>query len=337
MYLVFDVGGTFIKYALMDLKGKIYEKHKVPTPFQEGETDKHGKEVTPYTVDPEEGIEAFLNQIDIIYGTYSKEYQITGIAMSLPGQINVNQGIVYGGGGLPYLDRVPLGNLISRRCDNIPVALENDGKCAALAEVWIGNAKDCKDACVLVFGTGVGGAVVIDRKIHHGVGMLAGEMSFIADGIKMEDLDDLRPLEDVKEEDDYQFPNCLWTQQSSVLALRRHVAKAKGMRWQDINGEQIYEMAENGDTEVQQILEEMYFNIAWHCCNLYIVLAPEIILIGGGISEQPKFFEGVVKYVTKLRRMSHIYSRMKIDLCKFGNDSNLLGALYNFMQKYNLV
>lgn len=36
MYLVFDVGGTFIKYALMDQKGKIYEKYKVPTPFQDG-------------------------------------------------------------------------------------------------------------------------------------------------------------------------------------------------------------------------------------------------------------------------------------------------------------
>lgn len=124
MYLVFDVGGTFIKYALMDQKGKIYEKYKVPTPFQDGKVDDNGDEITPYTVKTEDGIAAFLEQIDIIYGKYSKEYQITGIAMSLPGQVNVNQGIVYGGGSLPYLDRVPLGNLISRRCGNVPVALE---------------------------------------------------------------------------------------------------------------------------------------------------------------------------------------------------------------------
>ena len=178
MYLVFDVGGTFIKYAFMDQKGKIYEKYKVPTPFQDGKVDDNGDEITPYTVKTEDGIAAFLEQIDIIYGKYSKEYQITGIAMSLPGQVNVNQGIVYGGGSLPYLDRVPLGNLISRRCGNVPVALENDAKCAALAEVWIGNAKDCKDACVLVFGTGIGGGIIIDRKVRHGVGMIAGEMSF---------------------------------------------------------------------------------------------------------------------------------------------------------------
>ena len=99
MYLVFDVGGTFIKYALMDQKGKIYEKYKVPTPFQDGKVDDNGDEITPYTVKTEDGIAAFLEQIDIIYGKYSKEYQITGIAMSLPGQVNVNQGIVYGGRG----------------------------------------------------------------------------------------------------------------------------------------------------------------------------------------------------------------------------------------------
>ena len=108
------------------------------------------------------------------------------------------------------------------------------------------------------------------------------------------------------------------------------------MDWKNISGEQIYEMAET-DSEVQDILEDVYFNIAWHCCNLYITLAPEIILIGGGITAQPKFLEGIVKYVTKLRRLSYIYDRMKIDLCKFGNDSNLLGALFNFLQKYNLA
>ena len=76
MYLVFDVGGTFIKYALMDQKGKIYEKYKVPTPFQDGKVDDNGDEITPYTVKTEDGIAAFLEQIDIIYGKYSKEYQI---------------------------------------------------------------------------------------------------------------------------------------------------------------------------------------------------------------------------------------------------------------------
>ena len=232
---------------------------------------------------------------------------------------------------------VTLGNLISRRCGNVPVALENDAKCAALAEVWIGNAKDCKDACVLVFGTGIGGGIIIDRKVRHGVGMIAGEMSFLYDGLPIEDVDKIRPLEEINSKQGGELPDpCIWTQQASVQALRRKVAKAKGLKWQEVNGEDIYEMAET-DPEIQDILERMYYNIAWHCCNLYITLAPEIILIGGGISAQPKFMEGIIKYTSKLRRLSYIYERMKIDLCKFGNDSNLIGALFNFMQKYDLA
>ena len=335
MYLIFDVGGTFVKYAIMDRKGVIKDKDKTPTPYR-FEVDKETNEkITPNTIAPEVGVETFLNLIDRIYKDYKKKYQIEGIAISLPGQVNVEHGIVYGGGALPYLDRAPLGNLISNRCDNVPVALENDGKCAALAEVWIGNASDCKDACVLVFGTGVGGGIVINRKVHHGVGMIAGELSFIYDGIKRSDLAEIKPLNAPRDKD-FKIPTVLWTQRSSVMALCFQVAEAKNMNFNDLNGQVIYEMAENGDEVVQDILEEMYFNIATHCCNLYITLAPEIILIGGGISAQPKFFEGIVRYVTKLRQLSPIYDRMKIDLCKFENDSNLIGALFNFLQKYNL-
>lgn len=331
MYLVFDVGGTFVKYAIMTEKGEIIEKHKVPTP-------NHGTEeepMKPYSMDPEEAIENFLNEIEIIYGAYSKKYDIEGIAMGLPGQINVEHGIVYGGGGLPYLNKAPLGDLISRRCDSVPVALENDGKCAALSEVWLGNASDCKDACVLVFGTGVGGGIVIDRKIHHGVGMIAGEMSFIYDGLQKDHLDMLIPFEERPNSKDFRLPLCLWTMHASVHSLRRRVGDVKGIPWQNVTGEEIYDMAESGDEEVINILDDMYFNIAWHCCNLYITLAPEIILIGGGISAQPKFFEGIVKYVNKMRRISHVYDRMKLSTCKFGNDSNLIGALFNFLQKYD--
>lgn len=330
MYLVFDVGGTFIKYAIMTEQGEILEKHKVPTPNQG--TDE--EPMRPYVMDPEEGVENFLNQIEIIYGSCAKRFEIEGIAMGLPGQINVEHGIVYGGGGLPYLNKVPLGDLISRRCDNMPVALENDGKCAALSEVWLGNARDCKDACVLVFGTGVGGGIVIDRKIHHGVGMIAGEMSYIYDGLKKEDVDMLLPLEDRDDSKDYRLPVCLWTMHASVLSLRRRVADIKGISWQSVSGEDIYAMADQGDEEIIKVLDDMYFNIAWHCCNLFITLAPEIILIGGGISAQPKFFEGIVKYVNKMRRISHVYDRMKLSTCKFGNDSNLIGALFNFLQKF---
>ena len=134
MYLVFDLGGTFIKYAVITETGEIKTKSKIPTPAKVGDT-----------------LENLLEALDGVYNQVYEEYKPEGIAMSLPGQIDVDNGIVYGGGRLTYLHEVNLGKLLSERFGNIPVALENDGKCAALAEIWLGNAKDCNDACVVVF------------------------------------------------------------------------------------------------------------------------------------------------------------------------------------------
>lgn len=318
MFLVFDVGGTYIKYAIMTREGKIVEKDKFPTTNQPGQ-----------------GVDDFVNAIGGIYDTYCAKEDIEGIAIDLPGQVDVEQGIVYGGGGLPFLDQIPVAELISKRCGGIRVSLENDGKCAALSEIWLGNAKDCKNACVLVFGTGIAGGIVINRRIHHGQGMAAGEMSYLYESVTMEDLPKIHNLEaTMRGEAPRDLPRCLWTMDGSVTAIRKRIAAEKEMNYHDVRGEDIYQWAEEGDRFVIDTLEHWYLDIAKHCCNMHVMLAPDIILLGGGVSAQPAFIEGVVRYAKLLAGMSDIYDTMRIGLCKFGNDSNLIGSLYNFMQIY---
>ncbi len=319
MFLVFDVGGTFIKHAIMSREGDILEKGKFPTPNRKGQ-----------------GMEDFLSDIQGIYDKFKTQYDIEGIAMDLPGQVDVDHGIVYGGGALPYLDKQKVAEMISSRCEDIRVSLENDGKCAALSEIWLGNASDCKDACVFVFGTGIAGGIVINRRIHRGQGMVAGEVSYLYENVTIEDLPKLQILADIfhGKEIKEEVPHFLWTMDCSVMGLRRNIAAKKGLNFEDVHGEQIYEWAEEGDPVAVDMLERFYFDIAKHCCNIHLMLAPEVILLGGGISAQPAFIEGVRKYAEKLSQIENIYDKLKIGLCKFGNDSNLIGALYNFLQKY---
>ena len=78
--------------------------------------------------------------------------------------------------------------VLSKRCDGINVSVENDGKSAALSEVWLGNAKNVNDAVVYVFGSGIGGAIVKDRKIHRGNRLIAGEVSNLITHYTKEDL-----------------------------------------------------------------------------------------------------------------------------------------------------
>lgn len=328
MYLVIDIGGTFIKNCVMSRDGEIVDKgDSIPTPYSIGHGD--------CTVS--QGVDAFMDTIDGIYRGFKDIYDISGIALSMPGQIDVDNGIVYGGGALPYLDEQRLGDLISERCDGLNVAIENDGKCAALAEVWKGNAKELKDVVVIVFGTGIGGGIVIDRKILHGRGMVAGEMSYLFENITRDNFYALVPLEENLKNNrgGFELPkDSTWSMQASVMSVCRKVAEAKNLPVDKVDGKLMYELDAEGDKDVHEILESWYLNIAKHCMNMHVLLAPDIILLGGGISAQPKFIEGVKKYVRILSKFSIIYNEMNIGLCRFGNDSNLIGALFNYLQKY---
>lgn len=320
MYLVIDVGGTYIKYAKMTVDGDIADKGKIFTPCS-----------------PDDGLEDFVNVIEGIYRQYKASDTIEGIAMDLPGQIDVENGIVYGGGALKYLDEVRLQDILMSRCDNIPVSLENDGKSAALAEVWKGNAKNANNACVIVFGTGVGGGIVINRKIHRGKNMLAGELSYFLGNMTRDDLKSIRAVEETRSlyeifDEDYFIMSSL----VSTSALCYHVAKKKKLDVNSVNGELIYKWLKSGDNEVEEILEDFYFEIAKMCCSLYITIEPEIILLGGGISAEPLFLEGVKKYINNIKGITKVLDELKIDKCKYLNDSNLYGALYNFKLKYGV-
>ncbi len=322
MYLVFDVGATFIKYALMTAEGEIIEKNKIKTPMED-----------------DDRVEDFVAAVGKVFDEYKKNETICGIAMGLPGQIDVKKGIVYNGGGLRYLHEKNVQQLLEDRCDNTPVSLENDGKCAALAEVWKGNAKDVKDACVLVFGTGIGGALIKDRKVIHGKHLLAGELSYAMESMTREELENLPEGEGLMEQENLinmveKYPYT-WSPKSSTYYLCYWVAKKKGLSPDEVTGEKIYQWEEEGDADTIEVLEETYFSIAKYCISLYVIFDPEVILIGGGISAQPKFVQGIQKYVEKLKKLSNVYKDIKIDSCKYLNDSNLLGALYNFKQKYS--
>ncbi len=319
MYLVFDIGGTFVKYAIMNSKGKIIEKSKAPTKEMNGES-----------------LDDLVISLAGVYKQFKDSYDIEGIAMSLPGQIDVEKGIVYGGGAIKYVDGAPLGELLSKQCDDKRVSLENDGKCAALAEIWNGNAKGCKDACVMVFGTGIGGGIVADGKVLHGKNLLAGELSYGLDRVSRADIPDFKPLESIGDVDKsyYEVPY-MWSTYNSTRAFCGRVARAKNLPFDSVDGEQIYKWVEDGDELVKEMLEDYYFDIAKYCLTLYVILNPEIILIGGGICAQPAFIEGIKRYVDKLKVLSVVYSGLKVDVCMHKNDSNLLGALYNYKQLFD--
>ncbi|WP_296879390.1 ROK family protein, partial [Thomasclavelia sp.] len=94
--LVIDVGGTFIKYGLINKKCQLTKKGKIKTPY--------------------ESKEHFLKTLQNIYLSYNKD-NIIGIALSVPGKIDVDRGIMITSGALVYLKGLELAKELSIRCD----------------------------------------------------------------------------------------------------------------------------------------------------------------------------------------------------------------------------
>lgn len=293
--LVFDVGASAIKYALMDDDAHIYEK---------------GKEVTPH-----DNLEHFLIILKSIYEKYQTE--IDGIALSLPGTVDSLHGQIYAPGGLTYNENI---NLVEkmRSFTSLPIAIENDGKSAALAEVWKGNLKGCQDGIVIVVGSGLGGGIIKDGKLWKGQHLFAGEFSYVYQG------------------EGTSFMENAWAVKGSTSALVKDVACRKNLDLAQLDGYRIFQLIEELDQDACAALQSLAKNLAIGIYNLQCILDPEKILIGGGISQQPILIEKIKE------ELNQIYDKIPFDIphaqienCCYYNDSNMIGALYNFLVMYH--
>lgn len=294
MYLVFDVGGTHSKYALMDEKAKIIEKGK----FDTVRTNR----------------EDFVKSLENIVDKYKD--QTSGIGLSMPGFIDSEKGFMVNGGSLSYIKNWPIVDELSKRFGKV-VTVENDARCAALAEYWQGNLKAYKNSVTLVLGTGIGGAIMIDGKIYRGSDLVAGELSFILTNIMAE-----RKMENSM---------CAI---ASVPQMVGKVVERLNLSKENANGEYVFSLAENGDEIALEEIRAYLSIIAFLIYNLNLVLNPEIFAIGGGISRQE------LTHTILKEELEKIYYSMGLDLkvpkvinCKFFNDANLIGALYKHIQK----
>lgn len=295
-YLVFDWGGTFMKYALMDEEANILKKDKVVSP---------GKKDTE---------ESFFAVIDAIVEKYPG---IDGIAISSPGIIDSEKGIIDVVGVFPYLQKLPLTEKFEKRY-GIRTSIENDGKAAALAEVWKGNLSDVKDGAVFLIGTSIGGGIVLDGKLRRGKDFFAGEYSSMCVNI---------------------------AQPSSSSSYVAHlgtsglIEKVMGYMELDekIDGEQAFTLMNAGEPNALKALKEYTDDLAITIFSINVLLDVEKIVIGGGISQQPILLEYLKQSIQDIRTYHPDFlgginlPLPQVEPCRFYNDANLIGALYHFL------
>lgn len=298
MYLVIDIGGTFAKYACMNSAGHIITKNKKRTPRTNLSDFKH----LLFSIIEEQEVQ-----------------KLKGIAISCPGTVDVETGTIYFGGSLPFLHEVNLTKIIHDKY-GVKATIENDAKCAALAELWLGSVKGKKDSVVLVLGSGVGGGIIINGKLHRGINLSAGEVSFVMDKINL-----------TTSKASFFGYHC------SAVEMIRQIADLKQLKDQT-DGEAVFDLINKHDIEASAIFDQYCLHLAVQILNLQYILDPELFAIGGGISAQPVLIERIQWALEEIKKKNPIHNaNPQIVVCKFQNDANLYGALYHFFIRTNTI
>lgn len=160
MIAVIDIGGTQIKYGVMD--------KSLQTLLPMGKLDTQTKE-TNFSM---------LDRLDLVIEMILKEYPLEGLAISTAGTVNPATGeILYANANIPNYKGTQLKKALETKY-NLPCEVENDVNCALLGEVYFGNSRGVESALMLTIGTGVGGAVFINEGIYHGFSFSAGEIGY---------------------------------------------------------------------------------------------------------------------------------------------------------------
>ncbi len=151
-YLVFDIGGTFVKYAIIDNTFKIHEKNKFSNQLE---------------ID----INLLKDEISKIYKKYQE--QINGVAISSFGVINKQHNTIFWSGMKKYNYRnFDFKNIFNKH----PFYVENDVNCALIGEKYFGSLKNISNAIMITLGTGIGGAILINNQLYCGDNLFAGEV-----------------------------------------------------------------------------------------------------------------------------------------------------------------
>lgn len=308
-YCGIDLGGTKIAAGIVDENGTVIMKDSVPT----------GR-----TREPEE----IINDMCALITKLMKDAGISkddihSIGIGTPGIPDRKNGIIVYSCNI-NLNNVNIRNEIQKHI-NVPVYLENDANCAAIAESVAGAAKTAEDSVTITIGTGIGGGVIISNRILTGFNGAGGELGHIV-------------LELDGEQCTCGRKGC-WEVFSSATALirqTRRAAKANphskivGLVAGDldkIDAKTAFDAARLGDETAVRVIDRYIDNLADGLANIINIFQPEVIVIGGGVSKEGENLLEPLRQKMKGRTYGSSWiQNTRIVAAQMGNDAGIVGA-----------
>lgn len=322
--LVFDIGGTAIKYGICE-NGQLTDTSEVPTQAQLG--GRHIMDTVIELIERENsrktpnqacsgGVSPAAGQASIGSGRSKASachnlragFHFDGIGVSTAGQVNSEEGsIIYANENIPDYTGFQIRRELESRF-HVPVAVENDVNSAAIGEAVYGGAKDIPSFLCLTYGTGIGGAIVENGAIYHGSGYSAAEFGSIVTHA------------DAKIAGRTFMDGC-YERYASAAAL---VNAAMNYDPRLSDGRKIFSAL--NDPRVMQILDSWINEVLCGLSSLIHIFNPSCVILGGGIMSQPLIFEKIAA-----RRRHFImpsFDHVQIRPALLGNRAGMLGIYY---------
>ncbi|MFJ6213902.1 ROK family glucokinase [Streptomyces sp. NPDC092296] len=300
-----DVGGTKIAAGVVDESGRILGRTRVPTP-----------------ADPQWAVDAIAQAVRELKEQYP---DVSAVGVGAPGYINRERSTVILAPNIDW-ENEPLKTRIEE-LTGLETVVENDANCAAWAEFRFGAAADHTDMVLITVGTGIGGGIVLDGRLHRGRFGVAGEighLNMIPDGLAC---------------------GCgghgCWEQYASGRALRRYgrekaaadpVAGKRMLELNDgvaetIRGIHITEAAEAGDPLALECYDDVADWLGRGMADLAALFDPAVFVLGGGVSDAGRLLlDPVSKAFGKYLTGGVHRPRAEVVLASMGSAAGIAGA-----------
>ena len=302
LYIGIDVGGTAIKGAVIGDDGKLYGEGSVPTVCGEG----------------------IVNGIVTLCNRLMKDNKVEGIGIGCAGVIDSAEGKVILAKNLA-LENFPLVKLVKEKID-LPVKITNDANAAALGEAKFGAGKNYNSSILVTLGTGVGGGIVIDKKLFEGNKSAGAEIGHMV-------------IERGGEPCSCGRRGC-FEAYSSATALKRMTKRAMeddagSAMWtkytsETVTGKTAFEFKDT-DRTAGEVVQKYIEYLACALSNLANIFRPEVIALGGGISKEGENLTVPLQEIVDRETFASNYAPVKITVAALGTYAGVYGGAALFL------
>ena len=302
--LAIDIGGTKLAAGVVDDTGRLLNRAEVPTRATEG-------------LDPVLGRIIGLGR-DLLARPEVAGLEVTRVGVGCAGPVDRRQGMVFNPPNLPGWVRVPLAERLQAGL-GLPIVLENDANAAALGEFRYGAGKGARSLVYYTVSTGIGGGIVLDGRLWHGLADAAGEIGHVT----------VRPDGPLCGCGNRGCLEAMASGPSMVRRAKEALASGRTSRLQamaDFTARELLQAAQEGDELAREIWDEAVRCLGIGVAGVITILAPERIVIGGGVSRVGDFL--FVPLREEVRRHVKLVPVESVPIlpAALGPDVGILGA-----------